>query len=175
MAFLEEARALLNTALADIQEQTEGYIPRILAQEGLDHREISSLRNLRRLVAPNPDGGLLEDTQITGCPRLIIIGDTGSGKSYILQHVFLNAAQAFLASANSPLPCFLDLKRGLSNQPSVEESLKQVLRRRYLFDRVSSEHEAGCILFLDALDERLLEERNDYSFVNGLFNFIQDL
>ncbi len=174
MAFLEEARVLLNTAFADIQQQTEGYIPRILAHEGLSRREISSLRSLRRLVAPDPESRLLEDTQITGCPRLVIIGDAGSGKSYILQHAFLNAAQAFLASANSPLPCFLDLKRGLSNQPSVEESLKQVLRRRYLFDRVSSEHEAGCILFLDALDERLSTEKNDYDFVNGFLNFIQD-
>lgn len=174
MAFLDEARAKLNTILPEMLEQTQGYVPRVLVKEGVRHQEIAWLRSWRRLEMLDSESKLLKDTQITNCSRLLIIGDAGSGKSYILQQEYLRAAQTFLTTPNVPLPCFLDLKRHLSKQPSVEATLEETLRRRYLFDRLSSEHKPGCTLFLDALDERLLTEENEYDFVNGLFNFIQD-
>lgn len=174
MTFLDEVRADLNTKFSEIQDQIKGYVPRILVKEDTSRQEVVSLRSLRRLVAPDPDQRLLEDAQITKCSRLIIIGDAGSGKSHIIWHAYSIAAQAFLNSSANPFPCFLDLRRDLSQRSSVEEALEDVLRRRYLFDKLLSEHKPGCILFLDALDERLMFERNDYDFVNGLLNFFQD-
>jgi len=145
-----------------------------LVKEGTGRQEVVLLRSLRRLVAVDPEQRLLEDAKITKCSRLVIIGDAGSGKSHVMWHAYSKAVQAFLNSSANPFPCFLDLRRDLSQRSSVEEALEDVLRRRYLFDKLLSEHEPGCMLFLDALDERLMLERNDYDFVNGLLNFIQD-
>ncbi len=176
MSFLDEARNILEETLPEILHRTQGYVPRTLVREDTSRQEAVQLRSLRRLGLAEPQRKLL-DAQIMSCPRLAIIGDAGSGKSYVLQSMYLRAAYAFLSSADTPLPCFLDLARHLSLQQSVEETLAEALNRRYcgLFDRLRSDHKPGCVLFLDALDERLLAEKNPFDFVNGLFAFFKGL
>jgi hypothetical protein len=176
MNFLDETRLILRESVFETAQRIKDYVPRVLVREGTDRSVASQLRSLRRLALPETERKLLEDAQVTSRPRLAIIGDPGSGKSYIVQNAFLKAAHAFLMSSDAPLPCFLDLARHLSRQYSVKEMLEEALHRRYrgLFERISSEHKSGCILFLDALDERLLAEKNPFDFVNGLLAFIDD-
>jgi hypothetical protein len=171
MKFLDEARAVLHETLPEIQERTGDYVPRILVREGTSRQDTAQLRSLRRLAIPDLEGLFLDDAQITSCPRVAIIGDAGSGKSYVLQNAYLEAARVFLRSSDAPLPCFLDLARHLS----IRRSLEEALNRRYqgLFGRLRSEHEPGCVLFLDALDERLSTEENPYDFINEILSFLK--
>lgn len=172
MRFVDEARAVLHETLPEIQERTRDYVPRILVREGTSRQDTAQLRSLRRLAIPDLEGVFLDDAQITSCPRLAIIGDAGSGKSYILQNAYLEAAHIFLSSSDAPLPCFLDLVRHLSTPHRLEEALNR--RYRGLFRRLASERGRGCVVFLDALDERLLTEENHYDFVNGLLSSFED-
>lgn len=172
MGLLDEARAVLQGSLPEIEQRTLGYARRTLIREGTSRQEAAYLRMWRSLALSGSDDRLLADDQLTTVSRLAIVGDAGCGKSYILQNAYLGAARAFVASSDAPLACFLDLLRHLSTRHSLEEALDY--RYRGLFSRIRSEHEPGCVLFLDALDERLLSEQNPFDFVNELLFFLSD-
>ncbi len=171
-SFLDEARVVVSQTLADYQKQTEDYVPRILVREGASRQEISESRSYRQLGMPVPEQMLIDHSEITSFPRMALIGNAGSGKTYAVRHAYLGAAETFLLASDTPMPCLLNLERHLSTRRGIEEALDR--RYRDLFGRLSSEHEPGCVLFLDGLDDRLRTEPNHFDFVNSLLCFLAD-
>lgn len=170
--FLDEAQAILQKTLPEIQQQIEDYVPRVLVREGVSREEAAEWRPWIRSELPETQSKFLDDSGVVTRSRLVIIGDAGSGKSYILQNAYLEATATFLDSAYTPIPFFLDLSKQLSRRHSIREALDYWYER--LFSQASSEHEPGCALFLDALDERLLTEANPHDFITELLIFLRD-
>ena len=111
---------------------------------------------------------VLPDQQFSQHPRLHLVGNAGSGKSYILTFGYLQAAQALLTDLSRSLPLFLDLGHDLLTNMDVCRSLDY--QSNGLFSRATQEHGPGCALFLDGLDEA---QRKNTLFINDLRCFIQ--
>jgi hypothetical protein len=174
MAFVDDGRAVLQReqALREVGGRTADYVDRVLVQEGIDRQEVAQLRRFGGFLAKEFKGKVLPDSQLSDYPRLVIIGDTGSGKSYVVQRAYSNAVNAFLHTSDAPFPCFLDLYKHLSSRHSIEDALDY--HYPGLFRRAQKEHEPGCALFLDTLDERLSNEPNHFDFINRLLFFFED-
>lgn len=171
MAFIEEARNFLQQELLpylrDLLDQ-EGYVHRLICREDVDTTMARALHRLRERQGRNDD--VIEDRELELQPYLLLIGNAGSGKSFILIFGYIQAAQRFLNDPSAPFPFFLDLDNDLLSELSVE-SIERALDYKHsrLFHRALTESPAGGALFLDGLDEVLRRSR---FFINDLQIFL---
>lgn len=171
MAFLAEARAVTQSMASILESRAPGYVGRVLVKEGTDPAQIAQFKSLRRILKSDIRD-VLEVSELARCSRVVVLGQSGSGKSYILAHAYVRAVRQFLTSPASPMPFYLDLYRDLYASAAIAEGLERRYNR--LFGRVSAEHEPGCILILDALDGRLGVEPKPLDFMNELCGFLND-
>ena len=89
---------------------------------------------------------ILEDSALEKQPYLFLIGNAGSGKSWVLALGYLEAAQHFLQHPSSPVPFFLDLGKELPTDLNVERTLQGTYAG--LFHRALTESPGGlCRVF----------------------------
>jgi len=170
MAFLDEARVFLEDRVPNLEAELGKYVPRILIKSDVAPQDAGYIRGFDRFLSPS-ERQTLEDKQITTLPKVAVIGDAGSGKSFIVRKVFLESIRRFLDSPDAPVPFFLDLGQDLI----ASQGIATALDHRYdgLFKRTASEHEPGCVLFLDSLDEKLLKEPDEIEFINAIDLFLR--
>jgi len=115
----------------------------------------------------------IEDAELTTLARVAVIGDAGSGKSFVVRKAFLESVQRFLDSpADTPMPFLLDLGQELIANRDIATALDHWCNG--LFTRTATEHEPGCVLFLDSLDEKLLKVPDEIEFINAIDLFFKD-
>jgi hypothetical protein len=164
MPFLEDARDFLRQELAE-SRFVDGYVHRVLAREGADLHEAVVRRRLRLAVG---DDDLVGDTELGRRPHMLLVGNAGSGKSFVTAFTYSRAADALLVDPSAPFPILLDLGHNLPSDLDLARGLNH--RSRGLFSRALTEHAPGCALFLDELD---LVLRVSHLFINDLRIFLQ--
>lgn len=112
------------------------------------------------------DSTIPTDDDLASPGWTVLIGNAGAGKSFVLKHAFCAAFQRF--GDCNPIPLYIDLDQDL------ETNLKMVaaLNGRYEggFSWAIENHAPGVTLFLDSLDERILNENR--RFTVNLRNFL---
>jgi len=158
MPFLDTAREYVRAKAREIDDslKEETYVPRFLLKEGAQNAEVKAAYwRYHRAEGewPPGDGDFLRDDDLLQLPRVFVIGNAGSGKTYVLRHVFCLAADRLVADDNAPVPLWLDLASDLPHDLDLQEALRH--RTDGLWDELKS-MSASCLLFLDGLDELLV-------------------
>lgn len=169
MTFLEDARNYLREVILPQLEgrlAQEEYIHRFIFREGVDVHQVITFRQL--LLQRGSANDLLDDRELAKKRDLLLIGNAGSGKSFVLIFGYIQATRRFLGDSSAPFPLFLELGSGLPHDLDIERALDSKYDR--FFRRALTEHPSGCALFLDSLDEVLRISR---LFINDLEQFLQ--
>jgi len=145
----------------------EQYVRRLLFAEGTDPRVEAAWRSVRARRAGRDS--VYTDEELFVPKRIILVGGTGSGKSFVLKRAYVGAVRRF--GAEQPAPFFLDLDANLGTRLDVVEALES--KYEGMFSRALAEHKPGCYLMLDSLDDRVL--RSGSRFVNDLKQFLHKL
>lgn len=164
MGFGDDKRDKVTARLTEIRDRLDGYIHRCLLREGTTPLEAALKQSFE-----TGDDSLLPDSDLNRKPRLVVIGNSGSGKTLILTFAYSQAAGRFLNQEDVPLPFLLDLSKDLGTNSEIETALNG--HNAGLFDRCKAESSAGCSLFLDGLDGAI---RADPRFINNLAIFVKE-
>jgi hypothetical protein len=171
MTFIQQAQHfLIDRIVPRLQSfpAREEYVHRLLFQAQADVQEALVQYWLRKTYAKSDEALLvLEDWELEKQPYLFLIGNAGSGKSYVLMFGYLEAVQHFLNAPSSPVPFFIDLGKDLPTDLNIERTLE--VKYAGLFQRALTESPGGCALFFDGLDEVL---RKAPLFINNLIFFL---
>ncbi len=162
MTFIEEARSHIESVLADVQNRLRDYVHRSILREGSTPLEAEMKKAFE-----TDDSLLLADRDLIG-RQLVLIGNSGSGKTLILLFAYQQAALRFLTDDAAPFPLLLDLSKELSTGQNIEDSLNNW--NRGLFNRSKEAHPPGCAIFFDELDGAL---RKSGDFINNFAFFIR--
>jgi hypothetical protein len=129
MPFLEDARDFLRQELAATQSRfVDGYVHRVLAREGADLREAVVRRRLRLAVG---DDDLVGDTELGRRPHLLLVGNAGSGKSFVAAFTYSRAADTLLVDPSAPFPILLDYAhQGFFGSPAMNRTAAMNVSRR---------------------------------------------
>src|SRR5271166_6592369 len=152
MSFLEEVTRTLSMRATREEKilRAEGNIRRYLYRAGdEDPRVLLALRKYpaREMNTPN----LFSDEQLAIAPcRMVLVGGAGAGKSFVLRRIFTLAARQI--GPDRPVPFLLDLDRDLGTDLNIRASLERVYGK--LPSSAFQEHEQGCYLLLDSLEDR---------------------
>ena len=167
VSMIEHLSRHIKTECAEIEAllRREQYVRRILFAEGVNAQFEAIWRSMRRRQSAS--GGSYSDEDLFAPRRMILIGGTGSGKSFVIKRGFVDAASEF--ETGGPAPFLLDLDAHLGTRLDVVEALDT--KYRGLFSKAIAEHKPGCYLMLDSLDDRLL--RTHRRFPNDLKAFLQ--
>jgi len=124
MSFHDDARAALNTFLIEAREllTREQYVHRLIYREGEDARQAYQLYRFLDEHSPRQNN-ILKDTDVFPNRRIVLIGNAGSGKSLILTHQFVEAAERFQSDTLAPIPFFLDLHSELDSNNDLTRAL----------------------------------------------------
>jgi hypothetical protein len=173
MSFIEEARVFLEQTLLprlnNFLSESE-YVNRLIFRETADVMMTRALHGLRKTQGILDDE-VLEDRELEKQPYILLLGNAGSGKSFILTYTCIQAIQRFLGNSGTPFPHFLDLDKDLPTALSVQ-SIEDTLNSRHngLFEHARRQSSCRYALFLDGLDEVL---RRSPAFINDLQMFLQ--
>lgn len=176
MSSVDTLHTLLKHRAGQLEAQLSGYVPRVLVREAPDDdlcpRDAGYVRSFSQFW-PASERQTLPDDQVAELPRAAVIGDTGSGKSFILQRAFLRSIRRFISDpSGAPAPFFLDLGEDLIADHDIEAALDHWYESG--FSVATKKHEPGCILFLDSLDEKLLKVVDKTAFVNLIDRFLNE-
>lgn len=169
MPFIQDAQDhLRRKVLPTVEERlrSEQYVNRYVIKEGVDARLLELKRGIGQ-VEDNSES--FRDDELFKLPKMILIGNSGSGKSLIISYAFVRASHQFLLDSTSPFPFFLDLGNALPENLSIVDALNYWSDG--LFNRFRSEHQSSYALFLDGLDEAL---RKAPRFINDLRIFLRE-
>jgi hypothetical protein len=148
--------------LSVVEPQISDFVPRVVFPEKIGAQEYVEPETLRY---DRFDYELehLEIPEIVGHPRVILIGNAGSGKSYILKKAYTLVAKQFLNSHTGTVPLYYDLNQ-VASRYGIEGSL------RYEFPDLFAQNRRRqtYTLLLDELDKRLISEPNPQDLVNEL-------
>ncbi len=170
MVFLDEACRLLKSRASSLEEKLSEYVPRVLIRGDISPADATYARGFYRFL-PSSEQQAFEDTKLATLVRTVVIGDAGSGKSFIIRRAFIESIQRFLDSpTDTPVPFLLDLGQDLI----ADQDITMALDHWYdgLFTRTVAEHDSGCVLFLDSLDEKLLKVPDEIGFINAIDLFL---
>src|SRR6266571_6751052 len=128
------------------------YVHRLLFREKTDVTTARALYRFRKDQKTDTEHDVLEDREIERQPYLLLLGNAGSGKSFVLAFACTQAIQRFLSDPTFPIPLFLDLGKDLPTTLSVQ-SIEDTLHFRHngLFEHACIEASSRCALFLDGL------------------------
>lgn len=154
------------------------YVPRYIEREELGSNEADPLGLQKYLLKKKKLKTLSEselnelsyinDSDICYISNMILLGNSGSGKSYILKYGCIQAAEAYLRGDYNRIPFWLDL----SNLGSDNDIKKQLDRdNQGLFSQLWEKTSYGIAIFFDSLDELLADNP---LFIKDLRNFIKD-
>lgn len=113
----------------------------------LDNARVESIRSIFK------DSGKKQYKDFDN-KRCILIGSGGSGKTLMLQHLFLAAADEYPASGI--LPVFLELRDFVQSETVESFLLKTVSQKDPSFKKEISEQmlsEGKCVILMDGIDE----------------------
>ena len=169
MSLLGDLNRHLGEETLEIEKilRREQYVRRLLFAEGTDPRVEAAWRSVRARRAGRDS--VYTDEELFVPKRIILVGGTGSGKSFVLKRAYVGAVRRF--GAEQPAPFFLDLDANLGTRLDVVEALES--KYEGMFSRALAEHKPGCYLMLDSLDDRVL--RSGSRFVNDLKQFLHKL
>ena len=167
MSLLGDLTHHLGEETSEIEQilRREQYVRRLLFAEGTDPRVEAAWRSAQTRRAGRDS--IYTDEDLFVPRRLILVGGTGSGKSFVLKRAFVGAVRRF--NAEQPAPFFLDLDAHLGTRLDIGDALES--KYEGMFSRALAEHKPGCYLMLDSLDDRVL--RSGSRFVNDLKQFLQ--
>ncbi|WP_147441767.1 NACHT domain-containing protein [Corallococcus exercitus] len=91
---------------------------------------------------------LTADARLVDCPRFLVEGEVGTGKSTLLEHLAFVLAERARSDAGAPIPVKIDARL-------LAEDLATAVQRMFpaLDARVLESHSAGFIYLVDGLDE----------------------
>ena len=166
VSFVGDVNRYLREECAQVEAilRRERYVRRLLFAEGADAQLEAVWRSMRSNRADR--GSVYIDEDLSIPRRIILLGGTGSGKSFVIKRGFIGAVSRF--ETGGPAPFLLDLDAHLGTRLDVTEALDT--KYDGMFSRAVAEHQAGCYLMLDSLDDRLL--RTSRRFPNDLKNFL---
>jgi hypothetical protein len=170
MEFLDKTCTLLRSRVASLEEEMNEYIPRVLVKGDIRPEDAMYARGYYRFL-PSFEQQVFEDTELATLARTVVIGDAGSGKSFIIRRAFLESIQRFLDSpTDTPVPFLLDFGQELIANQDFATALDHWFNG--LFTRTTAGHGPGCVLFLDSLDEKLLKVLDEIEFINAIDRFL---
>ncbi len=148
--------------------ESEGYVPRTLYKEGMNPFTQGLLPRLFKEHYQRT-GDIILDSALFPSQRMVIIGNAGAGKTFIIYHAFIDAVQQFHGKPKlAPLPFLLDFDGDLASNLKIEEALNQ--KYDNLFMWATQNHIPGYFLFLDSLDEKVLKD--SHRFAKDVENFL---
>jgi hypothetical protein len=174
MTFAQDAQIFLEQSLwprlKNFLSESE-YVQRLLFREKADITTARALHRFRKDQGTDTEDEVLEDREFERQPYVLLLGNAGSGKSFVLAFACTQAIQRFLSNPASPFPLFLDLDKDLPTTLSVQ-SIEDTLNFHHngLFKHACTEASGRYALFLDGLDEVLRRSR---PFINDLQMFLQ--
>lgn len=168
MLLQKEGQGFLNESRAEFKNllDQEEYQPRIIFREGAD---INQLLVSHYLLGQHfQDNDLLADKNLGQHPYLLLIGNSGSGKSLVIAFSYLQALEQVLHNPSAPFPLFLDLGTDLLSDLDIGRALEW--KHKGFFQMALAEHPGGVSLFLDSLDDVL---STNHRFINDLIHFLE--
>ncbi|SRR6266511_1249249 len=105
MTFIQDARTFLAQALLPrLQDVLSGsaYVNRLIFHEKADVKTARALRGLPKDQDADRDHHVLEDRALEKQPYILLLGNAGSGKSFILTFACIQAIRRFLRDPASP-------------------------------------------------------------------------
>lgn len=162
------ARAVAQT---DNRLRSETYAPRMAV---LDSSEVDPLhaRLARVHVMAQPERECLQEPELIEQPRIVIVGNAGSGKSLLLLSLFRQAGDAFLRGGTDCVPFLLDLDKDTGSSLDITAALSRVSCGAW--DNVRGTGQPVA-LFFDALDELLTHRAHPHRLINDLTEFVGGL
>jgi len=146
-------------------------VQRYVYREGVDPAYSHAIRSL----VPDDDTARLDciaEDELDRFDRVVIIGNAGSGKSFLLLSRYMRLASSFMEDAAQPMPLWLDLGSDLGTSMDIERGLRHVAAD--LWDAAKGASLSGVALFLDALDEVLFHQERHSAFIQDLEYFLAD-
>jgi hypothetical protein len=167
VSVVEDLRRHLKEECAEIEAvlRREQYVHRTLFAEGANPYFETFRRSMMRKKTDNVS--VYADEDLFMPRRMILLGGTGSGKSFVIKRGFVGAASRF--ETGGPAPFLLDLDAHLGTQLELVEAIDT--KYDGMFSKALSEYKPGCYLMLDSLDDRLL--RTNRRFPNDLRAVLQ--
>lgn len=142
------------------------YVDRLLCREGSRAEELVILRHFQ---GRDETGRLIADHEMLERHRVLLVGNAGSGKSFILKKAFRAAALRFGSTQGTPVPLWIDLGSDLEPDLSLETVLEAMAPPAW--ENVArGTYEPGALLFLDALDEHATASGR--GFIRTLEHFV---
>ncbi len=150
---VDKYREIVEERLPYVESLVDDYIPRILIREGISPLE-AEMYTLFESEAPrsqkaSPDRA--PDTDLNTLGDIVLLGNAGAGKSYVLRNSYIQAAQTFLKGDTTLIPVFVELRMDRGQKGNLEEAIS--LHHDDLLIPVPEKEVPQVILFVDGLDE----------------------
>lgn len=157
MGAVEDSK--LRDRLSEYERKLQaGYVSRRLFTEGADPSKLAIEESLLKEKQP----GILPDLELLDHGDLLILGNAGSGKSFIIFQTFIHAAKKYLSGESLERPLFLDCHKPLGNQTSLEDVAN--------FDYGGFLLRVSHVLIVDGFDEGI--NQKGLGFIRDLGVFI---
>jgi hypothetical protein len=145
-----------------------GFIPRRLfnvnaSQEQISYKQISGRSKPDEASPP----GIMSSSELEQHGNLVLIGNAGSGKSYVLVNEYVRISEGFLSNPVGPFPVLIEVLKDMPRN----EGLSEAIQLAYGFSPVdiSRIHSSGMILFIDGLEEAI--DSDIQQFANHILLF----
>lgn len=148
-----------------------GYVTRLLVREGENAEAARYGRHLSRQHGIGDRLACLDETEALSIPKLVIVGNAGSGKTLTMKSCYCACAESFVSGSSALLPLFLDLKLDRTSDADLTRALSLVYPQ--VWPAVAAGQAGKCILFLDALDELIAHHTDPLGTVNEIRGQLQ--
>ncbi|MFD8131507.1 NACHT domain-containing protein [Streptomyces mirabilis] len=133
---------------------------------------VSYVAHPRREIASLPgalSGKLISGTEVarafeSSLGRLLVLGEPGAGKTYILRRIMRRSIEKAKESAHDPIPFYLHLSSWTGPRQEISEWVIDALNRQYGIHEQYLEHwftDGELALLIDGLDELGLRRRRE--------------
>jgi hypothetical protein len=112
-----EDSKLRNRVLEYEKRLQVGYVHRRLFLEGVNPFYVAG----KECVLNEKQSDILPDIELLDQGNLLILGNAGSGKSFIMYQTFVHGAHKYLRGESSERPILLDCHKPLGSQSSIKE------------------------------------------------------
>jgi hypothetical protein len=152
---MSEASELFETLgkrTESLKARLSGFIPRRLfnvnaSQEQISFEQISDRSKPDEASPPI----IMRSSELEQHGNLVLIGNAGSGKSFVLINEYVRIAEGFLSNPVGPLPVLIEVLKDMPRKGGLAEAIE--LTNGCSLADISRHHSSGVILFLDGLEE----------------------
>jgi aryl carrier-like protein len=137
-----------------LRARLRGFIPRRLfnvnaSQEQVSYEQISDRYKPNEASPP----GIMSSSELEQHGNLVLIGNAGSGKSYVLINEYVRISEGFLSNPVGPFPVLIEVLKDMPRNGGLSEAIE--LAHGFSLVDISRIHSSGMILFIDGLEEAI--------------------